>query len=64
MLDLLGYQRGVEQSETVLWAIRLLSSVVPAAFLAVAVAFAIGYPLTRRRHTRILAELSARYADV
>jgi Na+/melibiose symporter-like transporter len=59
ILDLAGLQRGEQQSETTLWAIRLLTSVVPAICLLLAIAWARGYPLTRARHEAVVAELLA-----
>jgi oligogalacturonide transporter len=59
ILDVAGLQPGGAQSETTLWAIRLLTSAAPAACLVFAVAWARGYPLTRARHEAIVAELLA-----
>jgi GPH family glycoside/pentoside/hexuronide:cation symporter len=55
-----GYVRGAEQTEATLTAIRLLTALGPALFITIGVFFAIGYPLTRRRHAEILAVLAAR----
>jgi Na+/melibiose symporter-like transporter len=60
LLDLLGMQKDGPQNNAVILAVRLMSSVVPAACLVVAIAFARGYPLTRRRHEEIVRELDAR----
>jgi sugar (glycoside-pentoside-hexuronide) transporter len=60
LLDLLGYEKGQEQSETARQAIRWMTALAPAAFLAVGVWLARGYPLTRERHHEILRELAAR----
>jgi sugar (glycoside-pentoside-hexuronide) transporter len=62
ILGWLGFDKSTEQSETVLTAIRLMTTVVPALFLALAVVFARSYPLTRARHTEIVAALEAREA--
>jgi len=56
-LDLLGYRKGAEQTETARQAIRWMTGVGPAAFLAAGVAFARGYPLTRARHLEIVRRL-------
>jgi len=61
LLGLLGYSKD-SQPESAVTAIRWLASVGPAAFLALSVWFARGYPLTRRAHERILAGLDARRA--
>lgn len=60
ILDFLGMQADGPQNESVVLAVRLLSSVGPALCLIVAVAFARGYPLTRERHEQIVRELDAR----
>jgi sugar (glycoside-pentoside-hexuronide) transporter len=59
-LGLLGFAQGEEQNEQTLLAIRLFTSVVPAAFLLLSLWYARGYPLTRAAHDRILEELSRR----
>jgi len=53
---------GVEQPESALLAIRLLTCLVPAIFLCIAIALAWHYPLSRRRHQEILAALDARHS--
>lgn len=60
ILDFLGMEPDGPQNESVVLAVRLLSSVGPAACLLAAVAFARGYPLTRARHEEIVRELDAR----
>jgi GPH family glycoside/pentoside/hexuronide:cation symporter len=62
VLGWLGFDRDAQQSDAVLTAIRLLTSVAPALFLATALAFAWNYPLTRKRHSEIVAALAARDA--
>jgi sugar (glycoside-pentoside-hexuronide) transporter len=62
LLDLLGYEKGKEQGETARQAIRWMTGLGPAVFLAAGVWLARGYPLTRRRHDEILAELARRHA--
>ena len=59
-LDLLGYEKGREQTETARQAIRWMTALAPVPFLAVGVWLARGYPLTRRRHLEIQAALAAR----
>jgi sugar (glycoside-pentoside-hexuronide) transporter len=60
ILGLLGFQQDQEQSQTVQTAIRLLTSVAPALFLALALVFAAGYPLSRARHEEIVEALDRR----
>ena len=60
LLDLLGYEKGGQQTETARQAIRWMTALAPAPFLAVGVWLARGYPLTRARHAEILALLHAR----
>lgn len=60
LLGLLGFVKGEAQNEQTLIAIRLLTSLGPALFLAMGIWFARGYPLTRQAHARILAQLDAR----
>lgn len=60
LLDLLGYRKGEEQSETTRQAIRWMTGVAPACFLIAGVLLARGYPLSRARHGEILRSLSLR----
>ena len=63
LLDWLGFEPGrAEQSETARQAIRWMTAVAPACFLAAGVWMARGYPLTRARHDEILRELAKREA--
>ena len=63
LLGALGFVEGDgEQPERAVHAIRVLTSVGPAVFLALSITFAIGYPLTRQRHAEIRAQLEARDA--
>jgi sugar (glycoside-pentoside-hexuronide) transporter len=62
VLELSGYVANQPQSQATLTAIRVLTAVVPALFVALGAWVALGYPLTRSRHDEILAELSARRA--
>jgi GPH family glycoside/pentoside/hexuronide:cation symporter len=60
ILGWVGYVQGVEQTEVTRSAIRLLTGLGPALFIGIGVFFAVGYPLTRKRHEQILADLAAR----
>jgi GPH family glycoside/pentoside/hexuronide:cation symporter len=60
VLGALGLEPGVPPSEGALLAIRVLASLVPAAFLILALRFARAYPLTRAAHAEILERLAAR----
>jgi sugar (glycoside-pentoside-hexuronide) transporter len=62
VLDLLGYEKGEQQSETARQAIRWMTAAAPAAFLLVGVWLARDYPLTRERHRQILEQLARRSA--
>ncbi len=59
-LDLLGYEKGQEQTETARQAIRWMTALAPLPFLAVGVWLARGYPLSRERHREIRDELARR----
>ena len=61
-LDLLGYEKGHEQSEAAREAIRWMTALAPVPFLAVGVWLARGYPLTRERHFEIVDALAQRDA--
>jgi len=61
-LDVLGFVKGQQQTATVLWGIRVLASVVPAACLVLAIGFARRYRLGRHEHARILEILRVRDA--
>jgi Na+/melibiose symporter-like transporter len=61
-LDLLGYEKGREQTEMARQAIRWMTALAPAPFLAVGVWLARGYPLTRERHRQVVADLALRAA--
>ena len=56
----LGYTKGEEQSPAAISGIRILTSLVPAFFLALSIWIARGYPLTRAVHAKILEQLEAR----
>ena len=60
VLDAAGFQANRPQEAGTLWTIRLLTAGVPAVFVLLAAAAALGYPLTRARHAEIRAELVRR----
>ncbi len=60
LLDVVGYVKGAEQSETVRQTIRALTMLAPLSFLALAFWFARGYPLTRAAHAEIARQLDER----
>lgn len=60
LLDLLGMRQGSEQPEAARQAIRWMTAVAPALFLAIGIAALWGYPLTRAAHADIRARLLAR----
>jgi sugar (glycoside-pentoside-hexuronide) transporter len=60
LLGLLGFEKGEQQNEQTLIAIRLLTSVVPAFFLLLSIWLARGYPLTRNVHAKIVDRLETR----
>ena len=60
ILDVAGYVKGEQQSETARQAIRFMTAVAPAFFLLVGVWLAWDYPLTRKAHEEILRRLDDR----
>jgi sugar (glycoside-pentoside-hexuronide) transporter len=60
LLGAVGYKDGESQSELVVTTIRTITGIAPALFLALACWLAWGYPLTRRAHDGIRAQLAAR----
>jgi len=60
VLELAGFAAGQEQPESALFAIRGLTSLAPILFLAVAIAVASAYPMSRARHAEVLERLRAR----
>ena len=60
LLDVLGFVKGEEQTETVRQAIRWLTASLPVVCLLISVQLARGYPLTREAHAQIVAQLEAR----
>lgn len=66
LLDVAGFEKGEQQSESVRQTIRFLAAGAPALFLALGIWMARGYPLTRSAHAGIrrrLAERERRDAD-
>jgi Na+/melibiose symporter-like transporter len=59
-LDLVGFEPGVENSESVLWVIRGATALVPVLFVIASAWAARRYPLGRLRHQEILEELERR----
>ncbi|MEN8182732.1 MAG: glycoside-pentoside-hexuronide (GPH):cation symporter [Myxococcota bacterium] len=59
-LSAAGFVKGQTQTESALWAIRLLTAAVPALLLGAAITFALRYPLSRQRHREIQRQLDAR----
>jgi GPH family glycoside/pentoside/hexuronide:cation symporter len=60
LLDVIGYQAGIEQSEATLTGLRMIIVFVPLVGVITSVACIYFYPLTPRRHAEIVAELDAR----
>jgi len=60
ILDVAGYTRGAEQTETVRQTIRVLTMVAPVLFLAASFWLSRYYPLTRTAHRLIVDELETR----
>ena len=59
LLDVIGYQAGVEQSEATLSGLRLIIVFVPLAGVVSSVACIYFYPLSPQHHADIVAELKA-----
>ena len=59
-LDVFGYEKGREQTDTAREAIRWMTALAPVPFLAMGVWLTRGYPLSRRRHREIQGALAAR----
>ncbi|MDX1649294.1 MAG: MFS transporter, partial [Myxococcota bacterium] len=60
VLDLVGFDKDVPPSESVLLAIRGLTAGLPAVFVLLAAWAALAYPIGRARHDEILRALAAR----
>jgi len=63
-LDLVGFEPGVENSESVLWVLRGATALVPVLFVIASAWAARSYPLGRLRHQEILDELEQRKLGV
>ncbi|MHA7820243.1 MAG: MFS transporter [Erythrobacter sp.] len=59
LLDWVGYSANVEQSAETLGAIKVMMTLLPAAFLAAAIALLWFYPITRAKHGEMVAALKA-----
>jgi GPH family glycoside/pentoside/hexuronide:cation symporter len=59
-LGLFGYIPNVEQTVHALFGIRFFFAIVPAIVLLISLPFLIWYPITRKNHTALVAELAAR----
>jgi GPH family glycoside/pentoside/hexuronide:cation symporter len=64
LLDGVGYVPNAAQSATTLDGIKVIMTLLPAGFLAAAIATLRFYPLTGERHRAIVAELAERHATV
>ena len=62
LLGALGLSKGEDQNAATVTAIRVLTTLAPAIFLALAIWIARGYPLTREKHARIVERIAARDA--
>jgi sugar (glycoside-pentoside-hexuronide) transporter len=62
-LDFVGFEPGVENSESVLWVIRGATALLPVLFVIASAWAARSYPLGARRHQEILEELERRKGD-
>ncbi len=59
-LDLFGYVPNVEQTARALFGIRFFFAIVPAIVILISLPFLIWYPITRRKHAELVAELAQR----
>ena len=57
VLDQVGFESGQPADETARWAVRALTALIPIFFVMASMWVAMGYPLTRKRHEEVLAEL-------
>lgn len=60
VLDLAGFRPGEENDESVVWALRSMTALVPSIFVILSAIVAGGYALGRQRHRDILDELETR----
>ena len=61
ILDVVGFEKGTDQTELVRQTIRFLAGGGPALFLGLAAFVTVGYPLTRDAHERIKQTLASRH---
>lgn len=61
-LGLFGYVPNVEQTVRALFGIRFFFAIVPAIVILLSLPFLIWYPITRKKHAALVAELAARKA--
>lgn len=59
VLDWVGFEQGVENDAPVVWALRILTALIPVIFVFVSSMVARGYTLGSIRHREILDELEA-----
>ena len=59
VLDFVGFEQGVQNDSSVVWALRILTALVPVIFVFVSSVVARGYTLGAIRHREILEELEA-----
>jgi GPH family glycoside/pentoside/hexuronide:cation symporter len=59
-LSLFGYVPNVEQTTRALFGIRFFFAIVPAIIIVISLPFLIWYPITRKKHAALVAELAAR----
>jgi GPH family glycoside/pentoside/hexuronide:cation symporter len=62
-LKLFGYVQDVEQTETSLLGIRLMFSVIPVILLVICIPLLIRYPIDRKTHAKLMADLAAKRAE-
>jgi sugar (glycoside-pentoside-hexuronide) transporter len=60
-LDVVGFEPGAENADSVLWVLRGATAGVPVLFVIASMIAARGYPLDRPRHQAILDELARRH---
>jgi GPH family glycoside/pentoside/hexuronide:cation symporter len=64
VMDWSGYvSNAAQQTESAVWAIRILTGPVPSVLLVGGILFAIYYPLNRAAHAQTRAEIEARRAS-
>lgn len=60
VLDQVGFEQGVQNSDAVLWAIRAMTALAPLVFVLGSAWVARGYPLGAARHREVLEEIERR----